>query len=96
MASVAPKTRIVLSHLRCVLRLFNGGFDKLEESRIEASHQKRARDYHRTSRMKNVNNVEKFEAKLQNIRVNREVTRIQGEVFNFTRRRRAVETFSIK
>ena len=46
--------------------------------------------------MKNINNVEKFEAKLQNIRVNREVTTIQGEVFNFTRRRRAAETFSIK
>ena len=37
--SITPKLHIILTHAPYLLRKFNGGFDKLEESRIEASHQ---------------------------------------------------------
>ena len=94
--SVTQKSHVILSHLPFLLHKFNGGFDKLEESRIESSHQFRTRDHHRLARMGDKNQAEKFEAKLQNIRVNKEISTIQNEVNAFNKRKLAVRSMSLK
>ena len=58
--SITPKLHMIFTRLPYLLQLFNGGFDKLEESRIESSHQSRTRDYHRLSRMDDKGKAEKY------------------------------------
>ena len=94
--SVTPKLHLILSHVSFLLRKFNVGFDKLEESRVEASHQSRARDNHRLSRMGDKSKADKFEAKLQNTRVNKDMRNIQHEACKFTKRKMIVRSLSLK
>ena len=83
----------MLSHMPQMMQLFNKGFDKVEEIRIEASQQSRTRDNHRLARMKDKDRVVKFEAKSQNARVNKDINKVQRDACNFERRRLKVETF---
>ena len=93
---IIPKLHLILSHVPFLLRKFNGGFDKLEESRIEASHQSRARDNHRLSRMGDKSKDDKFEAKLQNMRVNKDTSNIQHEFYKFAKRKMIARSLSLK
>ena len=94
--SITPKLHVIFYHVPFLLYKFNGGFDKLEESRIEQSHQTRARDHHRLARMGDKNQADMFEVKLQNTRVNKEISMIQNEVENFTKRKLITRTLSLK
>ena len=94
--SITPKLHIILTHAPYLLRKFNGGFDKLEESRIEASHQSRIRDYHRLSRMGDKSKADKFEAKLQNTRANKDISKIQHDACEFAKKKTITRSLSLK
>ena len=94
--SVTPKLHVAMSHLPYLLQSFNGGFNKLKESRMEASHQSRTRDDHRLARMKDEDLADKFEAKLQNARANKNINKAQSDVCNFTKRRLSAQTSSLQ
>lgn len=94
--SITPKLYIILSHAPFLLLKFNGGFDKLEESHIESSHQSRARDHCILVRMGDKRQADKFEVKLQNIRMNKEISKMQHEVNKFAKRKIKLRSLSLK
>ena len=94
--SITPKLHIIFSHMPYLLKLFNGGFDKLEESRIESSHQSRARDHHRLCRMGDKVKADVFELKLQHMHVNKDIGHAQNQVHKFTKRNIVVRSMSLK
>ena len=79
-----------------LLKLLNGGFNKLEESMIESLHPHRARDRHRLSRMGDKVKADVFELKLQNTCVDKDVGHVQNQVHKFTKRNTVVRSMSLK
>ena len=95
-ASVAPKLHAMISHLPRARQLLNEGFEKLEVSMIEASHQSMTRDNQALLRAKDEDRVDKFEAKLQNTRVIKDINKFQRDLCDFARRKLAAETLALK